>query len=487
MYQIYLKNVAGYYYYPAIRRTLDEALILFFTYWKFVPQVMVTDSNDCIVLNSINGKLEGLGQKDIDLIEESYNNIDAFKIEYSDIEKLLVAYHEKKHEIEKTKTSKIASELRKLDANILALCAKHNINLSDFSYTRAEDILDFLEIKEDKVINEHFSNLRDDIKNGHTLVIMPIDRIVFGGRPILSNYYFMKPNVIKYKEEFTLNSSLFNNNLRDIPIMLTFFSLDVLEKSHCIIFSYNINWNEFKSYKNHHDDITLLNILSSHTDVLFNLIKYNCCDLTLPDTLISPVGSWLGSDDKMGALLFHKDEGSYIISGSAIESSRVVKGIGLELYNLALIEKQLNLLKISSEMSNIIRYSITLYTDALYSHNMTTKFTKMMTLFEYLAYPNNFEVFKKSKKYIICHNVNSKNEYHTLSARFKTLSEEYRTEIVHNGKTLENIIPNLDERKLLLNELQEYYKKVINNMFLYSDRTWEEFCAYRTSLIESYT
>lgn len=487
MYKIYFKNQAKEYYFPIYRKTINETLLLFFTYWKLVPSILITDSDDVGILEAINGEIINLEQNDIDKLKETLSIFGRIEIEYLNFDELMLIYANKLKELELKKDSKTAYELKKIDVNILALCAKENIDLKNYSYKNIEGILDCIEIKEYKVIQEHFSGLKDELDNGKTLIVMPIDRIEFDGRPIISNYYFMPPNTINYKKEFILNNSLFGNQLRDATAWLTSFSIDVLVNHHCVVFSYDLNWNDFKSYLNHNDDITLLNLLSSSTNELFNLIKYHCCDLNLPDTLISPVGAWHSSNDMMGALLFHKDEGSYLISGSAIESSRVVKGIGLELCDTSLIEEQLNSLRVDSEVIRVIKYSISIYNDALYSNDSTTKFIKMMTLFEYIAFPEQYQNFQKTKKYIICHNSQCRTQYHELSTRFRTLSEEYRTEIVHNGKTLENIIPILDDRKALLRELQGYYTNVIKSMFSYKDNSWEEFSDYRKNLISTYS
>ena len=200
------------------------------------------------------------------------------------------------------------------------------------------------------------------------------------------------------------------------------------------------------------------------------------------------VGTWEGSKDYIGALLYnHKEKEGVLIAGSAIECSIVVKGIGLEIdqpLSYPLPDKE------AGEVSSIAAHALSLSSDAMVSPNQTIKFVRMMTLFEFLANPYEYENWSKSKGNIICHCVKDKKAYHKLIERFKELTSDktngvesgLRTLIVHQGKLIEELLPNLDQRNSLFQELQIYSGKVISDMINNSSSTWPQFCDYRKKL-----
>ena len=73
--------------------------------------------------------------------------------------------------------------------------------------------------------------------------------------------------------------------------------------------------------------------------------------------------------------------------------------------------------------------------EVLYMPSFETSFIFLMSAFETLA-SNKYINFKKAKSKILPFISCSKDEYNELSKFFKTMSENYRTEVVHNGKSL---------------------------------------------------
>lgn len=135
----------------------------------------------------------------------------------------------------------------------------------------------------------------------------------------------------------------------------------------------------------------------------------------------------------------------------------------------------------SHEVGSIIMHALRMYSDILYMQSPTNKFMQAMSLIEYLANPFEYEQMKKAKTKIIPFSADSKSSYLKLCDRFKELTSAVdengqqvglRTCIVHNGKTLEDLIDKSYKIDLLLRELQSYICNFINFAINYSDQEW---------------
>lgn len=490
MYIIYLMNDEDKYLDKIYKDTEEEIFILFNLYYEIVPKILVTDFEDNAILEIKDGKVsnKGFAESNVEVIQ---NRIKAMTSAYNverNIEKLCVLYKTKTKDFMTMEGFSLKEDIYNLYINILALIATKVSLPTSYTHLNIEQLFDKKKIELHQKIESFLPSLVDFSDSSKTLVIMPISRVEFEGRPFCKRRYnFIPPKTIDYKNLFDINTNLFNNDLRTGIRNMTLFSVNTLYNSACIAFTYDLNWEEFCTYPNHKGDITILKLLSDSTNDLFNLISFNGCSLSLPEGLPGEVGAWGGSNDYMGAFLYNIDRGAYYIAGSAIESSRVVKGVGLEIDDVIYdsFDKLLSYTK--SEVSQVVMYALSLFKDALYSNNATNKFIRMMTIFEYLAFPHEYQQFKISKKFIFCHTLMNKTQYNSLADRFEVLSKNIRTEIIHNGKTLETIIPDFDEREKLLKELEMYFRKTINAMFIYIDKDWNEFDTYRRGIIQKFT
>lgn len=464
--KIYFKNQEGSYQYPIFENSIKNIYKIVALYWKVVPKILITDSDDFACLEIENNRVINQEQEDIEKIEKRLNDITSEKKIYTNINELVELYKVKKDAFFASEDFNLVKELTDLHINISALIASNQLPSNSFRFENIDSLIETVEFNiPGKLEDNYFPYLEGIRDSSKTLVILPLSRVVFEGRPFCTDkYQFIPPKTIDYRKIFNIESNLYNG-LRTKCRDLTLFSVDKLYNSYCIAFMYDLNWNEFRGYPNHKGDVTILKLLSDSTNEYFHLINFYGCSLNSPDSLPAEVGSWVDSNDYLGAFLFNIQEGAYYIAGSAIESSRVVKGLGLEIGDIIDSASRRLIEYTESEVSKVTKYALTLYNDALYSHNKTNKFIKMMTLFEYLAFPYEYKKFKEAKKYVFCHSVKDKNHYHELSERFKVFSEEYRTAIIHNGQTLELVIPDYDEREKLLNEIEKYFKVTISSMF----------------------
>jgi hypothetical protein len=117
-----------------------------------------------------------------------------------------------------------------------------------------------------------------------------------------------------------------------------------------------------------------------------------------------------------------------------------------------------------------------------------------LSLLEFLAFPDaeDFQKFGEVKKVIARYVAKNKVEYHALLDRFFELTgkkEEnsrriigYRTRLVHMGERIEDVVPDLEQRKKLFYELDGYIRPVINHMIQHSNFSLSDYLKVRNEL-----
>ena len=273
--------------------------------------------------------------------------------------------------------------------------------------------------------------------------------------------------------------------LRDQIIALTGCDLDVFLQNPVIVFRILIDWDAFL-VADHREDIKLLKRLNQEAERFIDIIKFHECRFDLPDTIPGRAGSWDGSGQHLGALLYNPgDHESYIIAGTAAPPTAVVSGLGL--YLESGLQEGNEGLATSGEVGMLAKHALALFRDVLEASSETHRFVRAMTLLEFLASPNTMTKMQEVKKEIACHVAHDCASYQVVLERFKDLSHReidgvekgLRTLIVHHGKYLEDIVQSDRDRILLFRELQSYSSSVIRDMIGLKNLTWEEFIDFR--------
>lgn len=280
-------------------------------------------------------------------------------------------------------------------------------------------------------------------------------------------------------------------DLRELKTSVTGLGCDILANMPLVVFTTTIDWDAFLS-QDHESDIQLLRRLSATAERAFDLVRLHFCRFDLPDTLPGVVGSWVGSDAFLGAMIYTlPDHESYLIAGEAIKCSIVAKGLGLDL-SIDLPDKLPS--ANDGEVSSVAIHGLSLFSDVMTANNDTIKFGRAMTLLEFLANPDEFKNWKTLKGDIICHCASTKTDYHKLAHRFKELTSlknaagnqiGIRTLVVHHGRLLEDILPNVNDRRSLFRELQVYVASVLEDMLTNATMSWNEFQEFRSQKKQS--
>jgi hypothetical protein len=126
------------------------------------------------------------------------------------------------------------------------------------------------------------------------------------------------------------------------------------------------------------------------------------------------------------------------------------------------------------------------------SNTDTAKFSRAMTLLEYLASPQEYKPWKKLKKVIVAHLAKSKTGYHALCERFRELTSKedatgtqigLRTLVVHHGRRLQDVVPGQREREKLFSEIRTSCFSVLRDLVQMAEMTRDELNEHRKSLL----
>lgn len=333
------------------------------------------------------------------------------------------------------------------------------------------------------------------------LVLMPISRVLVEEDVRLGDFRIYPPGKLVLQQlrpvqnfsvervlADTEGGHLLGQQLREACTSLTGFDLDVLSRSALVAFITDVEWDTFLG-ASHDDDIELLQRLSATAERAMDIVRFEFCRLDLPATLPGVVGSWEGSGPYLGALLYClQDHESYLVAGEASGYAVISSGIGLDLGR-----GYLEPLPSASdgEVGAVVVHALSLLSDAMYSRNDTSKFLRTMTLLEYLANPDDYQRWTKSKGEIACHSANDKGSYLRISNRLHQITAikdasgtelGYRTLIIHHGKFLEDVIPDRRHRRALFAELFTYASVVMKDMLERVELTWDQFTEYRREL-----
>jgi len=336
-------------------------------------------------------------------------------------------------------------------------------------------------------LDDEFS---EELKSGMKLVVLPISRFDIQEEFTIGKYRFFPSDEVDISSLKPIHSDVIKQglSLREVATTATGVTIDTFQTNTLIAFIADVDWGEFL-FADHEYDLKLIARVSRDVERVMDIIKFHCCRADLIDSLPGRVGTWRDSGGFSTALIYNPEEHeSYIIAG-AVETHCVIKGVGLdEVCDFDANHRKF--IESKSEVSSIARLALSMNTEFLESSNPTAKFVKAITILEYLAYPDKYEVFPEVKKQISLHKAKSIQEYETLKERFYELTGKkdsvtkeyigYRTRIVHMGHYLEEILDNKEIKiKKLMLELQGYIAVVINHMIENHEMTWQEFLNFR--------
>lgn len=189
------------------------------------------------------------------------------------------------------------------------------------------------------------------------------------------------------------------------------------------------------------DDVELIKKYSERAESVLDIIRFFECNYTTPELLPAKAGVW---DDRYSAFLLYFPKFDIgVVQSREVEIKTFIKGIGVDISDTMQITYLPIFMYQDSEIGEVGRlckYALKLNTTIAESDNQSVKFMQIMTLLEFLGSPHEYKQFQMIKGKIISYVATDKKHYHSLSEKFKYYSKDLRTEIVHNGKRIEDLL-----------------------------------------------
>lgn len=262
-----------------------------------------------------------------------------------------------------------------------------------------------------------------------------------------------------------------------------------LDKHPLLVIPLKFSWEELER-GSHSVHLEMIARISEITDSLcFDVVNYQNCKLEHLSCETKPANpGQLTSNPMMSAALLVKSDAmdSVLLAGAAF-THVVTKGLGLDLP-----QPEWDRFPQYGEVGRIAAHGLSLYSQMLQTQSATSKFVQALSLIEFLASPDGYMKFEKIKKVVSKYVTNCPREHERLMERFRELTGKkdeitkqevgLRTNIVHLGKRLEQLIKSRIERENLFRELDGYIRAMIDHMIEHDYMSGEEYEAMKKSM-----
>lgn len=325
------------------------------------------------------------------------------------------------------------------------------------------------------------------IARGSHVALLPISRLVTDKSIFFPHGVMIYPQGRLDLNEINLCES--NNELSDVQTIASGVDLDSYKSNAIIVLPINCDWNSILgcSHKKH---LELIRTISEMIDRLcLDMVRFHQCKLTdIPDEGLPNSAGQIGFGSMMSSamILKHGGRDAKLVSG-AVFSHSITRGVGL-------FAKQLewDCYPENGEVGRIAYRAISQYSQVLKTESASSRFIQAISLLEFLASPYDYEKFKKVKTIISRYVAQGPEERKKVLDRFEYYSGKkdpdtneqigLRTNIVHIGARLEELVHSRIERKEIFDDLDLCIRTVIRHMIRNSELNYDEYLKIRENL-----
>ncbi|HDA0583016.1 TPA: hypothetical protein O4T40_001754 [Staphylococcus aureus] len=226
-----------------------------------------------------------------------------------------------------------------------------------------------------------------------------------------------------------------------------------------------------------------INKLSQKADRTLDIIRINENNFGVPEQLPGIPGITSNGWQVAEQLTDHKLR---TINGKVMFMIR--EGIGLypiDLSSNIYEDKLYNCLYVTSNEINLLfREAIHRVSESMYMNNLNISFVYLLSTLEMLS-SREYLNFKKTKSKILPFISYSKYQYHKCSEYLRNISENLRTEIIHNGKSIFDLYDNYEDVYKLLNWIKLIIIEYISNIVKKNIQTFDDLEKERKKIINS--
>lgn len=262
-----------------------------------------------------------------------------------------------------------------------------------------------------------------------------------------------------------------------------------LEKHPLLVIPVKFSWDALKR-GNHSAHLEMIARISEIIDGLcFDVINYQNCKLEHLSCETKPAypGQLMSNSMMSAALLVKSDAMDSVLLAGAAFTHAITKGLGLDLR-----QPEWDRFPQYGEVGKIAAHGLSLYSKMLQIQSATSKFVQALSLIEFLACPDDYMKFQDIKKVVSKYMTNCPREHERLMERFRELTGKkdettkqelgLRTNIVHMGARLEQLVKSRSEREDLFRELDGYIRAMIDHMIDHDHMSSSEYENLRNSM-----
>ncbi|UNQ18065.1 hypothetical protein MKI50_002289 [Staphylococcus aureus] len=226
-----------------------------------------------------------------------------------------------------------------------------------------------------------------------------------------------------------------------------------------------------------------INKLSQKADRTLDIIRINENNFGVPEQLPGIPGITSNGWQVAEQLTDHKLR---TINGKVMFMIREVIGLyPIDLSSNIYEDKLYNCLYVTSNEINLLfREAIHRVSESMYMNNLNTSFVYLLSTLEMLS-SREYLNFKKTKSKILPFISYSKYQYHKCSEYLRNISENLRTEIIHNGKSIFDLYDNYEDVYKLLNWIKLIIIEYISNIVKKNIQTFDDLEKERKKIINS--
>lgn len=226
-----------------------------------------------------------------------------------------------------------------------------------------------------------------------------------------------------------------------------------------------------------------INKLSQKADRTLDIIRINENNFGVPEQLPGIPGITSNGWQVAEQLTDHKLR---TINGKVMFMIR--EGIGLypiDLSSNIYEDKLYNCLYVTSNEINLLfREAIHRVSESMYMNNLNTSFVYLLSTLEMLS-SREYLNFKKTKSKILPFISYSKYQYHKCSEYLRNISENLRTEIIHNGKSIFDLYDNYEDVYNAIKWIKLIIIEYISNIVKKNIQTFDDLEKERKKIINS--
>ena len=322
-------------------------------------------------------------------------------------------------------------------------------------------------------------SIKKDYNNEKSLVIIPVGKFNISNKYQIGDITIYPIGTVNTEELFEIKVDFDFAEVKE-----DFFN------SALIVFPVSIHKEQPFSNFTVEQKNQVLNSNLSKAEEILNIFKYIYCNLDKTSVLTQKAGYI--NNIYSGVLIYYPHLGmwDFLKEKYKVNKEFIGKGLIVELKEIKeILDKHIVILdRNCGEVGNITKHALQLYANIVEASSYTNKYVQALSLIEYLTNPFEFEKMQKLKGHVIAFSVDNKKTYHELSERFKFLTglkDEQgieigiRTNIVHNGKLLEQMLNKPYEPEFMIKELQYYICNYLEACFESYKESWEKFIEKR--------